>query len=236
MSSLRDFMAVRGSHSMGLHPWPKPDAASRFGKTSWFASISKRPIRRGGSSWWKLKLSCIPVSPNEPCSTHALPTLINLKSGPRYGELKATYRVCLLMRKLQDDNQSHHHFRLVERTKGRKMEEPSTSLRVMRFSTLPIRPPPYLISQVVSAAPALHSVCLTRGAHNWLRRLSRNWITKQPYPTSGRRPKTAVGSGTRSGWRCRNWGRSDSRRLRNSFLRTSPKAYLALVKTMNRTL
>lgn len=46
-----------------------------------------------------------------------------LREGQGYGELKATYSVCLLMRKLWDDQQLHHHYRLVERTTGRVMEE-----------------------------------------------------------------------------------------------------------------
>lgn len=46
-----------------------------------------------------------------------------LKKGQGYGELKATYSVCLLLRKLWDDNQLHHHYRLVERSTGRTMEE-----------------------------------------------------------------------------------------------------------------
>ncbi len=46
-----------------------------------------------------------------------------LKKGQGYGELKATYSVCLLMRKLWDNDQLHHHYRLVERTTGRVMEE-----------------------------------------------------------------------------------------------------------------
>ena len=36
-----------------------------------------------------------------------------LRKGQGYGELKATYSVCLLMRRLWDDEQLHHHSRLV---------------------------------------------------------------------------------------------------------------------------
>jgi len=46
-----------------------------------------------------------------------------LRKGQGYGELKATYSVCLLMREFWDDDQLHHHYRLVERTTGRVMEE-----------------------------------------------------------------------------------------------------------------
>jgi len=46
-----------------------------------------------------------------------------LRKGQGYGELKATYCVCLLMRQLWDDQQLHHHYRLVERTTGSVFEE-----------------------------------------------------------------------------------------------------------------
>jgi predicted transposase/invertase (TIGR01784 family) len=46
-----------------------------------------------------------------------------LKKGQGYGELKPSYSVCLLMRKLWDDEQLHHHYRLVERTTGRVLDE-----------------------------------------------------------------------------------------------------------------
>lgn len=46
-----------------------------------------------------------------------------LRKGQGYGELKATYSDCLLMRKLWDDDQLHHHYRLVERTTGSVMED-----------------------------------------------------------------------------------------------------------------
>ena len=53
------------------------------------------------------------------CSAYA----DQLGKGQGYGELKATYCVCLLMRRLWDDRQLHHQFRLVERTSGRVLEE-----------------------------------------------------------------------------------------------------------------
>lgn len=46
-----------------------------------------------------------------------------LQAGQGYGKLKATYTVCLLMRKLWDDDQLHHHFQLVERTSGKVVED-----------------------------------------------------------------------------------------------------------------
>ena len=53
------------------------------------------------------------------CSAYA----DQLGKGQGYGELKATYCVCLLMIRLWDDRQLHHQFRLVERTSGRVLEE-----------------------------------------------------------------------------------------------------------------
>ena len=53
------------------------------------------------------------------CSAYA----DQLGKGQGYRELKATYCVCLLMRRLWDDRQLHHQFRLVERTSGRVLEE-----------------------------------------------------------------------------------------------------------------
>jgi predicted transposase/invertase (TIGR01784 family) len=46
-----------------------------------------------------------------------------LQKGQGYGELKATYCFCLLMRKLWDTEQLHHHYQLVERTTGFVMDE-----------------------------------------------------------------------------------------------------------------
>ena len=46
-----------------------------------------------------------------------------LQSGQGYNKLKATYSVCLLMRKLWDDEMLHHHFQLVERTTGRVLDD-----------------------------------------------------------------------------------------------------------------
>ena len=46
-----------------------------------------------------------------------------LRKGQGYGELRATYSVCLLMRKLWDDEQLHHHYRLVERSTGHVIED-----------------------------------------------------------------------------------------------------------------
>ncbi len=53
------------------------------------------------------------------CSAYA----DQLRKGQGYGELKATYCVCLLMRELWDDRRFHHHYRLVERTSGVVMDE-----------------------------------------------------------------------------------------------------------------
>jgi predicted transposase/invertase (TIGR01784 family) len=46
-----------------------------------------------------------------------------LRAGQGYGDLKATYSICLLMRNLWDDDQLHHQFRLVDRESGRVLEE-----------------------------------------------------------------------------------------------------------------
>ena len=46
-----------------------------------------------------------------------------LRPGQGYGDLKATYSICLLMRNLWDDDQLHHQFRLVDRESGRVLEE-----------------------------------------------------------------------------------------------------------------
>jgi len=41
-----------------------------------------------------------------------------LRAGQGYGDLKATYSICLLMRNLWKDEQLHHQFQLVERESG----------------------------------------------------------------------------------------------------------------------
>ena len=46
-----------------------------------------------------------------------------LRAGQGYGDLKATYSICLLMRNLWDDDQFHHQFRLVDRESGRVLQE-----------------------------------------------------------------------------------------------------------------
>ena len=46
-----------------------------------------------------------------------------LHAGQGYSQLKATYSVCLLRRKLWDDDCLHHHFQLVERSSGKVLEE-----------------------------------------------------------------------------------------------------------------
>ena len=46
-----------------------------------------------------------------------------LQSGQGYSKLKATYSVCLLMRKLWDDAMLHHHFQLVERATGEVLND-----------------------------------------------------------------------------------------------------------------
>ena len=46
-----------------------------------------------------------------------------LQSGQGYSKLKATYSVCLLMRKLWDDAMLHHHFQLVERATGKVLND-----------------------------------------------------------------------------------------------------------------
>jgi predicted transposase/invertase (TIGR01784 family) len=46
-----------------------------------------------------------------------------LQSGQGYSNLKATYSVCLLMRKLWNDDQLHHHFQLVERSSSKVLAE-----------------------------------------------------------------------------------------------------------------
>jgi predicted transposase/invertase (TIGR01784 family) len=46
-----------------------------------------------------------------------------LRAGQGYGDLKATYSICLLMRNLWEDEQLHHQFRLVDRESGRVLEE-----------------------------------------------------------------------------------------------------------------
>ena len=46
-----------------------------------------------------------------------------LRAGQGYGNLKATYSICLLMRNLWDDEQLHHQFRLVDRESERVLEE-----------------------------------------------------------------------------------------------------------------
>jgi predicted transposase/invertase (TIGR01784 family) len=46
-----------------------------------------------------------------------------LRVGQGYGDLKATYSICLLMRNLWDDDQLHHQFRLVDKESGRVLED-----------------------------------------------------------------------------------------------------------------
>ncbi len=46
-----------------------------------------------------------------------------LREGQGYGDLKATYSICLLMRNLWNDDQLHHQFRLVDRESGRVLED-----------------------------------------------------------------------------------------------------------------
>ena len=46
-----------------------------------------------------------------------------LRPGQGYGDLKATYSICLLMRNLWDDDQLHHQFRLVDRESGRVLDD-----------------------------------------------------------------------------------------------------------------
>jgi len=46
-----------------------------------------------------------------------------LQSGQGYSKLKATYSVCLLMRKLWDDDMLHHQFQLVERATGEVLND-----------------------------------------------------------------------------------------------------------------
>lgn len=53
------------------------------------------------------------------CSAYA----DQLEKGQPYERLNATYCVCLLMRKLWDDSQVHHHFRFSEKTTGQLLED-----------------------------------------------------------------------------------------------------------------
>ena len=46
-----------------------------------------------------------------------------LRAGQGYGDLKATYSICLLRRNLWDDDQLHHQFRLVDRESGRVLDD-----------------------------------------------------------------------------------------------------------------
>lgn len=46
-----------------------------------------------------------------------------LEAGQGYSKLKATYSVSLLMRSLWDDEQLHHHFRLVETESRQALED-----------------------------------------------------------------------------------------------------------------
>jgi predicted transposase/invertase (TIGR01784 family) len=46
-----------------------------------------------------------------------------LREGQGYGDLKATYSICLMMRNLWNDNQLHHQFQLVERESGMVLED-----------------------------------------------------------------------------------------------------------------
>jgi predicted transposase/invertase (TIGR01784 family) len=46
-----------------------------------------------------------------------------LKAGEGYNSLCASYSICLLMRKLWNDDQIHHHFRLMERSSGRVLPD-----------------------------------------------------------------------------------------------------------------
>ena len=46
-----------------------------------------------------------------------------LRAGQGYGDLKATYSICLLMRNLWNDDQLHHQFRLVDRESGRVLDD-----------------------------------------------------------------------------------------------------------------
>jgi predicted transposase/invertase (TIGR01784 family) len=46
-----------------------------------------------------------------------------LQAGQGYSKLKATYSVCLLMRKLWEDGRLHHQFQLVERASGKVLED-----------------------------------------------------------------------------------------------------------------
>ena len=46
-----------------------------------------------------------------------------LRKGQGYSDLKATYSICLLMRKLWDDEQLHHQFQLVDRDSGWILED-----------------------------------------------------------------------------------------------------------------
>jgi predicted transposase/invertase (TIGR01784 family) len=46
-----------------------------------------------------------------------------LRIGQGYGDLKATFSICLLMRNLWNDDQLHHQFRLVDRESGRVLED-----------------------------------------------------------------------------------------------------------------
>jgi len=46
-----------------------------------------------------------------------------LRAGQGYGDLKATYSICLLMRNLWEDDRLHHQFQLVERESGMVLED-----------------------------------------------------------------------------------------------------------------
>jgi len=56
-----------------------------------------------------------------------------LQAGQGYSKLKATYSVCLLMRKLWDDDRLHHQFQLVERATGKVLED-SIEIHIVELS------------------------------------------------------------------------------------------------------
>ena len=56
-----------------------------------------------------------------------------LQAGQGYSKLKATYSVCLVMRKLWEDDRLHHQFQLVERATGRVLED-SIEIHIVELS------------------------------------------------------------------------------------------------------
>ena len=56
-----------------------------------------------------------------------------LQAGQGYSKLKATYSVCLLMRKLWEDERLHHQFQLVERATGKVLED-SIEIHIVELS------------------------------------------------------------------------------------------------------